>query len=170
MDTRNRSLRELESTLDLAIRYAFGMAPAEASDLTVANLVFDAEALLIQLLTRHVMITHIVRKIRKLRDGAAPDNQLPIPGIKLPKVIKVPAPPTKTGKATKSGKVPLRDATLPQLLSYREELVRQNDKRVGDLDKLIAFMRKHAPNAKKITLGKLLEKHGQERFEFAGIR
>jgi hypothetical protein len=168
------SVAQMEGRLVLAVRHALQLAAPEESDLVIANRVLDVEGSWMRQLIRHVMIEYIRRKVRTLREGPPPANQLPIPGIRLPALITVPPgprEPSARGRRPKFDKIPLRDATLPDLLAHRKILVArlgaQKHKRLAELDKAIAIHRKFGKRSKKVTLGELVDKYGQQIFEFA---
>jgi len=160
-----RSLREMEAQLGLIVRHALTIARPEESDLSIANRIFDAEGRTLRPLTRHIMVQHIFWKVQKARTGPLVENQLPIPGIKLPRVIGVPHPKTHQPE-----RIVLRNATLPQLVAYRKILVERKTRRIKELDKAIRFMRKYAPHSRKVTLAELVEKHGQQILFEMGAR
>lgn len=151
------SIRELEAALDLMVRHFLVLSGAEDSDMTVANRILDAEAHALRLLDRHVFVRYVARRVYRQRTGPTPQNQLPIPGIHLPRIVSVPKP-----EGREVERVPLRDATLPQLIRLREKFVRENDQRLAEVDKAIAIHRKYGKRSRKVTLGELVEKYGQE--------
>jgi hypothetical protein len=159
------SLAQLEERAALALRHAMDLAGPHDSRLTIARKVYEIEMELSRQLAPHLVIARYVVILNRIwKDSGAKDQlRLPIPGLTIPPTIA-------TGEKSRK-RIALRDATLPELLQYRKELAVRRDKRIEEriaqLDKLIAYMRKHT-KSKKATLGELVEKYGQ--LSFADIR
>ena len=165
MPTQNKVVHKAELALALALQHAASLAEQGDSKAAIANRVYDAEPGLIAQLRRPWMIARMLHILDRLERNQPSDKQmpLPIPGLTLP-------PRITTGK-NQQHKVPLQDATLPQLLAYRRTLkksVRQTvDRKVEQVTKLIAFMRKYAPKKRGVTVGEVLKQHAFEFVEEA---
>ena len=112
MPSEKQSLKQVEAALTLALEHAVRMADNGRSKIAIANDVYDAESVLVAQVRRPWVVERMVRILEKL-DRNRPSAQqlpLPIPGLVLP-------PRISTGKGQQR-KVPLADATLPQLVAY----------------------------------------------------
>jgi hypothetical protein len=167
MQRPHRSAVQIQAERELLARLeeANRSADRHEAGLSIVRRVFNESGALMQVLMKPWAIERMVNLLARLQRKAVSTDQFVLPGINLPPVIKLLKPDPESNEKQKPLRIPLIDLTLPQLVQYRAELL-QGNKRVIEVDKAIALMRKHT-RSRKMTLRQVLEKHGQAILDFA---
>jgi hypothetical protein len=154
--------QEVEGRIELALEAALRSAEDGFSSRTLAGRVYDCEPELMTAIRRPWIVDRLTRMLDRRINLQGSEKQGKLPGLEgLP--LKIPA--RDEGEKVK---VQLRNATLPQLLEYRKNLVKElrtrKDRKLEELDRLIAFMKEHAGRNHRKTVADVLKQH---KFEFA---
>jgi hypothetical protein len=162
--------REAEREIQTALAAEARSGDRHESKASIARRVYNGHPSQVHILQKPWILERLVRMLDKIERLAAAADQLPLPGINLPPVIKLLKPDPESKEKQRPIRMPLLNATLPQLVQYRKELARslrhRHDSRIEAVDQAIALMKKFAPRSRKATLREVLEKHGQEILDF----